>query len=65
MLQRLRKLFGGVARDEARHAITVADKQFVDAETRAVEVAGIVDRLNEHGRRNHFGERIEAAYRRA
>lgn len=65
MWKRLRRLVGGDARAEAQAAQAEADVSLVRAETQAVQAQRITDRILEHGRRNHFGERIEAAWRRA
>lgn len=58
------RVFGG-ARDEARQAVVQAERLVASAETQAVEMAALAERIKEHGRRNHFGERIYAAMRRA
>jgi hypothetical protein len=65
MWARLRKLGGGDAKAEAAEALETATVSLRSAEVRASEIQPIVDRIKAHGYRNHFGERIEAAIRRA
>jgi hypothetical protein len=65
MWKRLRKLVGGDARAEAEAAGLTAESSLKQAETQAVHAQRVTGRILEHGRRNHFGERIEAAWRRA
>lgn len=60
----LRKFVGGDAKDEARAALQEARETLAEAETRAAEIQKVTDRIKEHGRRNHFGERLEAEMRR-
>jgi len=65
MLRLLRKLVGGDDRAKAEAAKAEALKAIAEAETQAMEIQPMVARVIEHGRRNHFGERIDAAFRRA
>lgn len=60
----LRKLGGGDAKDDARAALDDATASLCEAETKATEIQPLVDRILEHGRRNHIGERLEAQMRR-
>lgn len=64
MLKRIRKLVGGSAWVEARAALHDANQSLEAAESQAIEVQELTDRILEHGRRNHFGERLEAEMRR-
>ena len=61
----LRKLVGGDAKAEAESAAIEAARSLELAESRTAQIELLVERVNGHGRRNHFGERIEAAARRA
>lgn len=54
---------GGKA--EARSALADAEQSVDKADSRTREIKMLTDRVLEHGRRNHFGERIEEAIRRA
>lgn len=65
MWKKLQKLVGGAGRAEAEAAQVDAGASLVRAESQAVQAQSITGRILEHGRRNHFGERIEAAWRRA
>ena len=65
MWKRLRKLVGGDAKAEAEAAQADAAGSLRRAESQAVQAQNITSRILEHGRRNHFGERIEAAWKRA
>jgi hypothetical protein len=65
MWQKLRKLVGGERKDEARAAVVTADLTLQQAVRQADAATKLTGRIIEHGTRNHFGERIEAAIRRA
>jgi hypothetical protein len=65
MWQKLRKLVGAERKDEAREAIASADRTLQQAERQAVQASKLTGRIIDHGTRNHFGERIEAAIRGA
>lgn len=59
----LRKLVGADAKQEAREAQADADARLKAAEARTSEITQLVGRIQYHGRRNHLGERLEAAMR--
>ena len=61
----LRKLGGGDAKAEAEVAVQEAARSLQIAESQTARIELLAERVNGHGRRNHFGERIEAAARRA
>lgn len=65
MWQKLRKLVVGDDRDEAVAASAHAGRELERAQRQEEEAEKLTGRIIEHGRRNHFGERIEAAARRA
>lgn len=65
MWKKLRNLVGGAGKAEAEAAQATAAGSLERAESQAVQAQNITSRILEHGRRNHFGERIEAALRRA
>ena len=57
----IRKLVGADAKAEARAASEAADKSLESARARTAEIRQLVGRIEYHGRRNHLGERLEAA----
>lgn len=64
MLRLLRRLVGAESKDEARLALADAHTSLDEAETQAVETKALAERVMAHGRKNHFGERIEQEMRR-
>lgn len=64
-LNRLRKLVGGAGRAEAEAAAVDAERRLSLEQTRTAEIRELTDKLRAHGERNHFGERINLAWRRA
>lgn len=71
MLRRLRRLLTKLIperrrRDEGHQALKEARRSLENARSRDEEIKTLTNRLHEHGRRNHFGERIiQAATRGA
>lgn len=57
----LRKLVGADAKAEARAASRSAEESLKLARARTTEIKQLVGRIEYHGRRNHLGERLEAA----
>jgi len=65
MWRTLSKLFGGSGKAEAEIAQRDAERSLERAKVQTVQIAALTEKVKAHGRRNHFGERIEAAARRA
>lgn len=61
MFRRLLKLVSGKHGSAARAALKDAHKSLATAVSLDPEIKQLNDRLHEHGRKNHFGERIIAA----
>ncbi len=57
----LRKLAGADAKAEARAATRSAEASLERAKAQTTEIKQLVGRIEYHGRRNHLGERLEAA----
>lgn len=57
----LRKLAGADAKAEAREATRSAEASLERAKAQTTEIKQLVGRIEYHGRRNHLGERLEAA----
>ena len=65
MWKRLRKLVGGTAKTEAERAVVTAEVDYQAAVQQANELDELVQRIQEHGYRNHIGERVMAGIRGA
>lgn len=63
--ERLRRLVVRAGRAEALGAYRDAEASLEHAESRTEEIKTLTNRALEHGYKNHFGERIEAAARKA
>lgn len=57
----LRKLVGADAKAEARAAAEASEESLKRAQAQTTEIRQLVGRIEYHGRRNHLGERLEAA----
>lgn len=56
----LQRLGVSVDKQEVQSAMADADRKDHEVARRTTEVQRIVGRLNEHGTRNHIGERVNA-----